>query len=459
MGENLYYNARVRDAFRWLRAIPQALFVEQEHLSYEIAYGLALLPALGLGVFFFRRPAALLIALCFLAGIVCLLALRLARLTVGLPAWVGYRANHPLVASLLVVCFLPSTVPAWLGVAMVVLLVLLDSFLWPQLQRMVVHPALLVFGILYLVERQLAVGFVNPFDLRPLEDPLGLWYRLHLSIDPVKLYVGNVPGPLGATSMAALLLGLAYLWYTRKIGLGMLGGFLAGIAAASVGLRTDAVFQLSSGPALFVAGYVAADRRRVAVDERAAVLIGAAAGVLTMGLRANGQGAQAAWEGLLAVGVLATVVLRVAGLVRGRRAAPAAAPLRQLTIHSAGREPAQRAAALSGMRPQPVAVAGGTSVSLRSRSVPTRTLAFDDSANQDDLVRQMRRAAARRRILDDPGPWALWLLALLVLNPAGLWMTWTSVPIGRVARIAVTLLSLAWYAASGVLVLALLHRL
>src|SRR5207253_4068202 len=123
----------VRQLWRALHAVPQLLLVQPEQLSYDVVYALALVPPMATGIFFFRRPAALLIALCFLAGIVCLLALQLARSTVGLPAWVAYRAGHPLVASLLVACFLPSTVPAWLGVAMVVLLVLLDSFLWPQL--------------------------------------------------------------------------------------------------------------------------------------------------------------------------------------------------------------------------------------------------------------------------------------------------------------------------------------
>jgi hypothetical protein len=66
---------------------------------------------------------------------------------------------------------------------------------------------------------------------------------------------------------------------------------------------------------------------------------------------------------------------------------------------------------------------------------------------------------ARREFASDPGPWALWLLALLVLNPAGLWMTWTSMPLSRPVKIAVSFLSLAWYAALAVLVLALAHRL
>jgi len=217
----------VRQLWRALHAVPQLLLVQPEQLSYDVVYALALVPPMATGIFFFRRSAALLIALCFLTGIVCLLALQLARLTINLPAWVGFRANHPLISGLIVACFLSPQTPAWLGVSLVLLLVVLDHVVWPQLGRTMVHPALVVFGILFVVQKQLPVGFVNPFDGRRLDDPLSLWHRLGLPIDPVKLYVGNVPGPIAATSAAAVLLGIAYLWYGRKISAAVLGGFVA----------------------------------------------------------------------------------------------------------------------------------------------------------------------------------------------------------------------------------------
>lgn len=462
---DLDYNARVRQVGHWLRAIVRSLLIEPEQLGHELAFGLALVPPLALGVFFFRRPAALLIALCLLTGIVCWLALRLASLSIGVPAWIGHKANHPLIASLLVACFLPSTVAPWLGVALVLLLIVLDTVLWPQLHRLLVHPALLVFGIGYLVERQLGVGFVNPFDGRPLDDPLTLWYRLRIVIDPTKLYVGNVPGPLGATSIAALLLGIAYLWYTRKISLGVLWGFLLGVAVASLAFRYNLAFQLSSGPALFLVGYLAADRRRLPVDERGALVIGVLAGGATVALRAYGQGPQAAWEALLLVGAFATLALRVFGLLATRSVpvpapAPAIAALRSFTVRS-GQAPAHSAAAASMLAParaQVVSASSASALRVRPRPISERPFAFEDTA-PDDIVQQMRRAASRQTLSADLGAWALWVFALVVFNPVGLWMTWTSVPISRLARVGVSLASVFWYAALGALVLALLHRL
>src|SRR5438105_5045031 len=308
----------VRQLWRALHNVPQLLLVQPEQLNYDLAYALALLPLVIAAIVFFLQDALLLFAISFLAGIVCLLALQLARLTFGLPAWVGFKATHPLVASVLIACFFSPRTPAWIAASMVILFILMDTILWPQLQRVMLHPALIVFGLLFVIQRQLGIGFVNPFDGHRLDDPLVLWYKLQIVIDPVKLYVGNGPGPIGVTSAAAVLFGVTYLWYTRKISLGLVVGFLCGVAALSIALRSDVGFQLASGPSLFLAGYIAADRRRVLLPERFTFLFGVAAGVTTMILRWYGEGQQAAWQGLLLVSLVVTVVLRVQAILRGR---------------------------------------------------------------------------------------------------------------------------------------------
>src|SRR2546421_5628797 len=297
----------VRQLWRALHGVPQLLLVQPEQLNYDLAYALAILPLVIAGIVFFLQDAILLFAISFLAGIVCLLAIQLARLTFGLPAWVGFKATHPLVASMVVACFLSPRTPVWVAATMVILFVIVDTVLWPQLHRVMLHPALIVFGLLFVIDRQLGIGFLNPFDGRHLDDPLLLWYRLQVMIDPVKLYVGNVPGPIGVTSAGAVLLGGTYLWYTRKLSMGVIAGFLAGIAAVAMVLRSDLGFQLASGPSLFIAGYIAADRRRVVLGERFTFLFGAAAGVAVMILRWYGEGLQATWQGFLLVSMLVTI--------------------------------------------------------------------------------------------------------------------------------------------------------
>ena len=463
------YNARVRQLWRALHNVPQVLLVQPEQLPYDLAYALALLPLVIVGLVFFRPEAIMLFATSFLSGIVCLLALLLARLAFSLPAWIGYKATHPLVASILIAVFFSPLTPAWVASVAVILFIAVDTLLWPRLPRMMLHPALIVFGLLYLMQRQLHFGFINPFDHRPLADPLSLWYQYKIVVDPIKLYVGNVPGPLGLTSAAAVLLGLVYLWYTRKISLGVFGGFLIGLAALALALPgADAGFQVSSAPALFLAGYVAADRRRVPVSEPWAVAFGVAAGVGTMVGRWYGQGQDAAWQSLLAFSAIATIILQVRALPiwRGfppRRQVPS---FRMLPVESRERDrrPVVTTArpVVSSVRPavsQPaMAVASSTTSYRRSTAVrPVRTF---DVRSEDDLVRQMRRAAIRGSSFAVSLSSPLVLIAALVLvNPIGLMLTWSGSLMSRSTKLVVTALSPLWYlAVAGLALLLLTHR-
>ncbi|HYS28120.1 MAG TPA: RnfABCDGE type electron transport complex subunit D [Candidatus Limnocylindria bacterium] len=447
----------MREVWSQLLRLPQALLVQTDQLPFDSTYALALLPLIVFSILFFRQDALLLYGLCLLAGIVCLLSIQLARMTVGLPAWVGFKASHPLIASLLIACFLSPVTPPWVAVTLVILLVILDTVVWPQLMRMLVQPALLVFAFLFLVEGQLRIPFVNAFDLRPLDDPLTLWYRFHAMVDPIKMYVGNVPGPMGATSMGAVLLGVVYLWYARKISLSLLLGYYAGLAAGALAYGSDVAFQLSSGPTLYIAGFLAADRRRMVLSDRLSAAIGVFAGGLTMVLRAFGQGPNAAWQSLLVVGLFATLIYQ---LTSGARfSLPAFRRLRHRPSYpspsgsTAGRQLRPgRTAPLPVSRQQPVLATGGSTLAASRRYQPAaRVHQFDVSA-QDDIVRQMRIQAARRS-RSRGGNRLVQVLALVVINPIGLWLTWRRSDPAWLKSI-LTVLSIAWY--TGIVGLALL---
>ena len=449
----------MRQLWRALHSVPQLLLVQPEQLGYDLAYALALLPLVVAGIVFFLQDALLLFGIALLAGIVCLLAIQLARLTFGLPAWVGFKATHPLVASILIACFLPPRAPAWAAASAVIVFIAIDTFLWPQLHRVMLHPALLIFGVLFLIDRQLGVGFINPSDGRHLAEPLMLWFAGN-AFDPIKVYVGNVPGPIGVTSAGAVLLGATYLWYTRKISLGVVAGFLCGIAAVAIAIRADVGFQLASGPSLFLAAYIAADRRRVLLPELYTFLFGAAAGVATMILRFYGQGLQAAWMGLALASLIVTVVFRVQGLLRARgRAEARAERLRPLPVDSAERE---RRAAFASTRAdvrQPVMATSpvGAGFSRTTVTRPTRT--YDPHGDPNDLVREMRRAAKRGGLWWGLEPGTLLLLAaLLIFNPAGLALTWRTKALNRQTKMLLSAVSVLWYLGVAGLVFALLHR-
>jgi len=451
----------VRQLWRALHGVPQLLLVQPEQLNYDLAYALAILPLVMTGIVFFLQDALLLFAISFLAGIVCLLALQLGRLTFGLPAWVGFKATHPLVASTLIACYFSPHTPAWIGASMVILFIVIDTIVWPQLRRVMVHPALIVFGILYLIQLPLQIGYTNPFDGHRLDDPLLLWYKLQIVIDPVKLYVGNAPGPIGVTSAAAVLFGVTYLWYTRKVSLGVVVGYLCGVAALAIAIRSDLGFQLASGPSLFLAGYIAADRRRLLIPERFTFAFGLAAGAATMLLRWYGNGQQAAWQALLLISAMVTVVLLVQDVLRRRaKSTSRPAPMRTLAVDSA--EPADPHRLWAPVRPevrQPVMAASpvSTAYSRGAGSSPIR--AYDTQGDPHDVVRQMRSAAARRGPLSRGGQNPIILLAaLLIINPVGLWLTWSQRSLNRQTKLLLSAVSVLWYLGVAGFVFALTHR-
>ncbi|GAC1479786.1 MAG: hypothetical protein PVSMB9_03820 [Candidatus Dormibacteria bacterium] len=448
----------VRQLRQGLQAVPQLLLVQPEQLSYDLAFALGLFPLVLAGLVFFRQDAALIFAVSLLAGVVCLLALQLGRLALGLPAWVGHRANHPLVASILVACFLSPRTPLWLAAGGVILFTVLDTLIWPQLQRVMLHPALIVFGLLFIAQRHLGVSFVNPFDGRRLGDPLTLWYQLRIIVDPVKLYLGNVPGPIGVTSAGAILLGLTYLWYARKVSLGIILGFLTGVGITALLIGSDLAFQLSSGPALFLVGYIAADRRRVALPAPFTFVFGIAAGALTMVLRGYGQGQEAAWQSLLLLSTVVTVYLRLRALLRGVALRPAGGrPLRTLAIASGQPQPGSPPAVAARQAVRQHAMAIAPVASEIKRTPGPALIGFDTTTDSNDLVRQMRIAASRGPLNATPSQRALLALALVLVNPLGLWMTWSSGALAMASKRVITILSIAWYLAAAGLLLARTH--
>src|SRR5206468_2542046 len=77
-------------------------------------------------------------------------------------------------------------------------------------------------------------GPVAPFDLRPLGDPIQLWQRFQIAIDPARLYTGNVAGPLGVTSFGLVALCALLLGFSRQISWPYVLAFFAPPAALAL---------------------------------------------------------------------------------------------------------------------------------------------------------------------------------------------------------------------------------
>jgi Na+-transporting NADH:ubiquinone oxidoreductase subunit NqrB len=154
---------------------------------------------------------------------------------------------------------------------------------------------LLAYAATALVTRGGPFAYINPASGQPFGDPLATWYQFFspssAPIDPVRLYVGNVPGPVFGTSLLAVAVAIAWLAYARRVSLVVLFGFLIGAMVAIYTLHWDPLFQLDSGPTWFVAGLVLADRRLLPDSWAIRPTLGFAVGLFAVGLRRPPDGA------------------------------------------------------------------------------------------------------------------------------------------------------------------------
>ncbi|TMD71991.1 MAG: hypothetical protein E6I81_09055, partial [Chloroflexi bacterium] len=72
---------------------------------------------------------------------------------------------------------------------------------------------LLAYAAIALLTREGPSVYLNPANGATFGDPIAIWFRFFsptsAPIDPIRLYVGNVPGPVFATSLLAVAVGVA----------------------------------------------------------------------------------------------------------------------------------------------------------------------------------------------------------------------------------------------------------
>ncbi len=421
-----------------------SVLIRPESTPPAVAFGLGLAPAFALSLLFFRSLALGILATAVVTALILgATAAWLRRSESGLARYALGGGPTPVYA-LLIAAFAPPRLSLPLLAAIIAGSVVVDRILSAHIRGLFMSPALLGVAVLAVLQYRLRIPYTNPIDLRALPEPFALAAETHRSIDPIKLYVGNVPGPVAATSAAAVLLGWAYLWYARRVAGDALAGFAASVLVAALALRQDLVLQLVSGPSLFVTALVAGDRRHLRAPRGFVVGLGVLAGLLTIGLRLRGQALNAVWEAWLLVGLAAT-----AGVLTWQwLPAPLQAAMRVIRRRPPAAAAAEEVLTEPPLSRAPEALAGAP---------------WHSSARAAAVAPPLRRA---KRLLPEPVPARIWTparyavlaLLLLVVNPLGLVAVWKA-PLSLAARAGLTALSAFWYAAALVALLAALHHL
>jgi Na+-transporting NADH:ubiquinone oxidoreductase subunit NqrB len=278
-------------------------------LPDDLVTGFALLPTVVAGLVLFKVPAAQILGVAVAAGCVGVI----------IGNWFWRRqfrrsAASPLIAAVFSVALIGAGAGLVLAAEIAVLAVVLEVLRVRYMPVIRAQAGLLAYAAIALLTRGLPFAYINPANGSPFTEPIATWYRFFspasAPIDPIRLYVGNVPGPVFATSLLAVAVGVAWLAYARRVSLVVLVAFLAGAGLAIYTFHWNPLFQLDSGPTWFVAGLLLADRRLLPDSWSIRPVLGFAGGLFAVGLRHNGYGVEAAFFTVATVqAVMAVFVL------------------------------------------------------------------------------------------------------------------------------------------------------
>jgi len=262
-----------------------------DSLPDDLVIGVALTPSVIAGLVIFKLPALEMLAIALIAGIGAQLVARfLWRSLIPKPE------TSPVVAAVVGVALVGAGTPLLVSAEVVVLAVVLEVLRARYSPAVRAQPGLISWACITLATRGATLSYVAPNGGNPLE-PLALW-RLFpagaVPIDPIRLYVGNVPGPVFATSLMAVVVGMAWLAYARRLSPVVALCFLLGALVPIALYRWDFLFQLDSGPLWFVGGLILSDRRSLPSSWAIRPLLGFVVGTVALALRNRGIGIEGA---------------------------------------------------------------------------------------------------------------------------------------------------------------------
>jgi hypothetical protein len=292
-------------------------------LPDDLVIGLALTPPVIAGLVIFKLAALEMLAVALVVGIVAQLAAR-----VLFRKFTPRPESSPLIAAVFGVALVGpgAHYPIWVEIA--VLAVVLELVRARYAPAVHAQPGLMAYALVALATHGAPFAYINPASGGPFNDPIAIWSKFFspgsAPIDQIRLYVGNVAGPVFATSLMAVAVSIAWLAYAKRLSPIVAVCFLLGAIIPIAYFHWDFVFQLDSGPTWFVGALILSDRRLLPGSWAARPILGFAAGLIGVGLRSRGYGIEAmfftvaALQGLVALVVIVTWSIRTASDRRER---------------------------------------------------------------------------------------------------------------------------------------------
>ena len=248
---------------------------------------IALIPAMGFSVYFFRLQAVKLLVTCAFFSIASeYIFIKLRRK--NLP-------NEPsaLLTGILLALVLPPDLPLWAAAMGAIFAVIFGKQIFGGLGYNIFNPALVGRAFLMATFPVLMTTWTAPLTLDTLTGatPLGLLKFQHLLTPISDLFWGNVAGSLGETSAFALLVGGIFLIAKRYIDWRIPVFYLGTVAIFSEiaflfnSAYGSPLFHLLAGGLMLGAFFMATDPVTTPVSRLGRIIFGVGAGVVVMVIR------------------------------------------------------------------------------------------------------------------------------------------------------------------------------
>jgi len=208
------------------------------------------------------------------------------RITIG-----DYSA---VVTGMLLAFVLPPATPFWVCVVGSIVSIILAKQIFGGMGYNIFNPALLGRAFLMAAFPTILTTWTNPITLDAVTGatPLGLFKFEHQMTGYWNLFIGDVGGSIGETSVIALLIGAAYLFYRKAIDyrtpvayLATVGAMAAIMHAINPSLYATPIFYLLAGGLFLGAFFMATDPVTTPVTKKGRWIFGIGCGVVTMVIR------------------------------------------------------------------------------------------------------------------------------------------------------------------------------
>lgn len=239
----------------------------------------ALLPAAGVGVYFFKARALWIIILSvFFAVLTEFIIQKLTKQKVTI------KDGSAVLTGLLLALILSPLVPFWIPVLGAIFAISIGKMVFGGLGHNIFNPALVGRAFLVVSWPALMTKWLL-VDGTTGATPLGLLKLEGIKTAYLNLFLGNIGGTIGETSAVALLAGALFLFYKKIIDWRIPATYIGTVFIFALIFRQDPIFHILAGGLLIGAFFMATDYVTSPITKNGKLIFGFGCGFLTIILR------------------------------------------------------------------------------------------------------------------------------------------------------------------------------